>query len=209
MAGKSLEVTGKKTQKRTLMTRQKILKVAAKIIAAGGVHTLRMTDVAREAKIPVPLLSYHYPTQDALYLELIQGALEQLKVYSLQVLEKHPNDPVKALRAYIRTPIEVASNDAVFRSIWMYFYHLSASSPKFAEANMLIRVVGRERILGLVSLIHEKQGNKKHQMNLTELAFCIQGIMTGFVIMAVTEPNANYELIADRAVKACMSLLEL
>lgn len=209
MAGKSLEVSGKKTQKRTLMTRQKILKVAAKIIAAGGVHTLRMTDVAREAKIPVPLLSYHYPTQDALYLELIQGALEQLKVHSVQALEKYPNDPVKALRGYIRAPMEVASKDPVFRSIWMYFYHLSASSPKFEEANMLIRVVGRERILGLVSLIHEKHGNKKHQMNLTELAFCIQGIMTGFVIMAATEPNSNYDLIADRAVKACMSLLEL
>lgn len=208
MPAKGRDIGVKKTQARTLMTRQKILKVAAKIIADGGAHTLRMTDIAREAKIPVPLLSYHYPTQDALYLELIQGALEQLKVYSIQALEKYPNDPLKALKGYIRAPMEVASKDAVFRSIWMYFYHLSASSKKFEETNAVIRVVGRERILGLVSLIHEKHGNKKHQMNLLETAYAIQGIMTGYVIMAATEPNSNYDLIADRAVKACLVLLE-
>lgn len=209
MPAKGREMGVKKIQERTLVTRQKILKVAAKIIADGGVHTMRMTDVARQAKIPVPLLSYHYPTQDALYLELVQQVVEQLKIHSVAALEKYPHDPVKALKGYIRAPLEVAAKDSVFRSIWMYFYHLAASSPKFEEANQLIRVVGRERILGLVSLIHEKHGNKKHQLSLTELAFSIQAIMTGFVIMAVTEPNPNYEAMADRAVKACFVLLEI
>lgn len=209
MPAKGRELSVKKTQVRTLVTRQKILKVAARIIADGGVHTLRMTNVARQAKIPVPLLSYHYPTQDSLYLELISQAVEQLKVHSVAALEKYPHDPLKALKGYIRAPLEVAAKDPVFRSIWMYFYHLAASSPKFEEANQLIRVVGRERILGLVSLIFEKHGTKKHQLSLTELAYSIQGIMTGFVIMAVTEPNPNYEALADRAVKASFVLLEI
>lgn len=198
----------KKTQARTLMTRQKILKVVAKRIAVGGVHTLRMTDIAREAKIPVPLLSYHYPTQDALYLELIQNALEQLKVASIAALEKYPSDPIKALKSYIRAPFEVCEKDPVFRSIWTYLYHLSASSEKFEEANSLIRVVGRERILGLVSLIHEKQGHKKYALSLTETVYSLQAIITGFAVMAMTEPDSDYNAIAERAVKACFAVVD-
>lgn len=203
-----------RVQKRGLKTRERLLTVAVKCLVKEGIHALRYAHIAKQAKIPQALMGYHFPTMESLLLAVIQVELEKLKVASIESVERLAHQPKRALAAYIRTPFELALMDIEFRAVWTAFYHLCTIDPTFADINLSIRKLGRERILNLVTMVLATEGRLVGEENtsrahLVELAASVQAVITGFIMVTATESNADYKKMADLAVTNVFRILEV
>jgi AcrR family transcriptional regulator len=200
-------------QERGTQTRRRLLEITAQTIADEGIHNLRFAHIAKAAQIPQALLGYHFPTMETLLVEVVQLELEKLKSLSVSLVEKNAEQPKKALAAYIRAPFELAKVDPSFRAVFTAFYHLSSVTPAFAEMGLIIRKVGRERIMNLITMVMATEGQlaikTMSRDRLLELATAVQGIITGHAQMAVSEKNADYQIFSDLAVETSMTILGL
>src|SRR5262245_59847542 len=128
--------------------KEAIVKAAIECFAKNGVAQTTMSQIAEKAKVDQPLIYYHFPTSQALHVEVFQFALESLKEESLKALEsKKQMFSLEALLRYARAPFVWAKKEPELTSIWMYFYYLASFDPTFRDMNQKIRQMGRERIL--------------------------------------------------------------
>ena len=61
----------------TATTRGRILDAAERLFAAGGFDATTTREIAREAGVPLGLMSYHFGTKDDLYAEVVGRRAEQ------------------------------------------------------------------------------------------------------------------------------------
>lgn len=201
-------------QQRGLKTRDRLLKIAARCLVDEGIHALRFSHIAKQAKIPQALIGYHFPTTELLLMAVIQAEIEKLKAASVESVERWVNQPKKALAEYIRAPFRMAEDDLEFRAVWTALYHLCTVTPAFADLNHEVRKVGRERILNLITMVFATEGRfidepKLSREQLVGLALTVQAVITGHILMTVTEPNSDYDKMAERAVKTCFEILKI
>jgi len=206
--------TKRMPQVRSVNTRQKILKMAAKVIATEGMPGLRYSHVAKLANVPQALMGYHFPNLESLLIDVIAQELEKLKTLSTEGVERNAQHPKKALEAYIRSPFDLAERDIEFRAVFTGFYHIASVSPTFSELNSSIRKVGRDRILNLVTMVLATEGYLLGQKllsreNLIEMATIVQGLMTGLCAMASSEAGNKFSDFANSAVTASFKVLGL
>ena len=194
-----------KPQKRGLKTRERLMAVAVKCLVKEGIHGLRYSHIAKQAKIPQALMGYHFPNMESLLMAVIQLELEKLKVASTDAVERNASQPKRALAAYIRTPFDLALVDIEFRAVWTAFYHLCTIEPTFANLNLGIRKLGRERILNLITIVLATEGllvgeENTSRARLIDLAASVQAVITGFIVVTATESNADYRKMSDLAI---------
>lgn len=200
---------------RGAQTRQKVLNTTRELLATEGIHNLRFAHIAKKAKVPQALMGYHFPTYEALLIEVVIIELEKLKVFTVDRVEQNSTHPKKALAAYIRAPFEMAVIDKTARAVWTAFYHLATISPEFAELNLAIRKTGLERILNLVTMTiaTEKVATNSQQLfnhaQLLGLARAVHGLITGLLVIATTEANQNIDELREVAVQSCFQLLNI
>lgn len=85
-------------QRRKEKTRQELLAAAKTVLAAKGYHNTKVADIAAAADIGVGTFYLHYPTKDALFLELVEETARALKTEIEQARAKvdHVTDKVHA-----------------------------------------------------------------------------------------------------------------
>ena len=189
-------------------TREFLLDTAARALMEHGIHGLRYSQIAKMAEVPQPLMGYHFPTLESLMIELVQRQIIKLREVSTRATENYPQEPKRALEAYIRAPFELAAKDQEFRTIWMAFYHLSTFNNEFSEINRQVRNFGRERIRTLVTMTLAFEHRLPEKIKeLEKLTLTVQGIITGLAIMAGTEAGGNFKNNADLAVQGCFEIL--
>ncbi len=190
--------------------KQKIVQAAIKCFIKSGVAQTRMNDIALEAGVDQPLIHYYFPNIDALYSDVINHVLEDLKAYSLRAVDKGESDPIKVLSSYILGPFEWGKKKPGYVSLWVYFYYLSSYQASFNQLDSTIREVGRSRISVMIySGIEKGVFKKPTSMSVSELALAIQGIITGNGIIACTEKGTAWTVAGDNAVKASLALLQV
>jgi AcrR family transcriptional regulator len=197
-------------QERGKKTRELLLLAAIKSLAESNIFGLRYSQISKIAKVPQPLLDYHFPSVEALLTEMVAHELEKLKVLSLEAIQKHMTKPRKALEAYIRAPLELAAKDSGFRAVWSCYYHLTTVHKHFSDYNRTVRRIGNERIVALLIAILHHEGKAKYATKtklLSEVATTIQGIITGYGFMGGTETGGDLSEMADLAVKASAQIL--
>ena len=90
-------------QQRSRETQEKILSAAFKAFAESGYDGVSVNKIAERAGVPQPLLVYHFPSKDALWVASIDGALDQFMKRLLQELEAKSNlDPATRLSLIFR-----------------------------------------------------------------------------------------------------------
>lgn len=194
--------------KSKLNTHQFLLQTAAKSLVQNGVHGLRYSQIAKMADVPQPLMGYHFPTHDALMMEMIQVEVEKLRHLSTESIEKHSDSPAQALRAYIQTPFLLCKKDAQFRAVWTAFLHLTTVNRSFAELNRQLQSFGKERIRNLITLTLAMERKLPDSMaQLDSWSTAVQGVVTGMTIMVGTVPEGDFEEMAEQAVHAAMAIL--
>lgn len=86
----------------TERTRRAILDATASLLVQRGAG-VTLNDVAREAGISKGGLLHHFPSRDALFLEVLRDTQEKLRSNVNANLDLSENSPGKLLRAYVRT----------------------------------------------------------------------------------------------------------
>jgi AcrR family transcriptional regulator len=109
---------GDRTQRRREQTARQLLESARTVLAAKGYHGTKIVDIARAAHVGVGTFYLYYPTKEALFLELVEDAVAQLKT-QLDTVRATVADPVLQARTRTLTFFRFASdNRELFRIVF-------------------------------------------------------------------------------------------
>ena len=109
---------GERAQQRRAQTAAQLLEAARKVLAAKGYHGTKIVDIARAARVGVGTFYLYYPTKEALFLELVEDAVVQLKA-QLDTVRASVSDPLEQARTHTLTFFRFASdNRELFRIVF-------------------------------------------------------------------------------------------
>lgn len=190
--------------------KDRIVMSALACFSEHGVGSTKLGQIAKHAKVDQPLLNYHFSSFEDLLSAVVEVTEKDLIATSVKAIESAKNTPTAQLEAYIRAPLLWAQKKPDYFTFWMYFYHLATHNPRFAQINEAGADGGRERIRmmiyhGLEDGVFHLPKNKK----AIDVAAEIQGIITGFTIMAGVEHQRKISYWSDLAVHSCFVLLGL
>jgi AcrR family transcriptional regulator len=107
-----------RSQRRREQTARQLLDAARNVLAARGYHATKIVDIARAAQVGVGTFYLYYPTKEALFLELVEDAVAQLKT-QLDDVRASVLDPVEQARTRTLTFFRFASdNRELFRIVF-------------------------------------------------------------------------------------------
>lgn len=188
--------------------REKILDAAVAIFKKDGPLGIKFKTIAEEAGIDPPLMHYYFKNLDELHFEVIQRILAALKKAALQ--SSVPNEkkltPLESLEYYTASYFDFAEQQPELVRFWIYFYSLACADERYQALNTAIRKEGRERIRTMLYQGIEAGEFKLHPgMKADEVALHIQGLISGNVIMAISEKGLlswkEYQQATVRAVR--------
>ena len=105
-------------QKRRERTARELLEAARSVLAAKGYHGTKVVDIAQVAGVGVGTFYLHYPTKEAIFLELVEDTVRRLKA-ELDAVQAVAPDPVEAARAGTETFFRFAQqNRELFRIVF-------------------------------------------------------------------------------------------
>lgn len=204
----------KKNLKKGPSTRERIVVSALDCFISEGVLGTNISTIAKRLGIPHPLVLYHYPTLQGLYLDMVLFVVEDIKDATLRALLKNPKDPKDpknpkdALCAYVRAPFQWAQKNRGKFSVLLFFYYQASFSKPFMDLNTQLRQTGRERIS---TLLYEGIAKGKYpkikSSQVEHLALEIQSLITGGTILSGTEHGLSRNQIMELTVARVMSLL--
>lgn len=112
------EQVGDRAQQRRAQTARQLLDAARTVLATKGYHGTKIVDIARAARVGVGTFYLYYPTKEALFLELVEDAVAQLKL-QLDVVRASVTNPVEQARTRTATFFRFASdNRELFRIVF-------------------------------------------------------------------------------------------
>jgi AcrR family transcriptional regulator len=109
---------GDRLQRRREQTARQLLDAARTVLASKGYHATKIVDIARAAHVGVGTFYLYYPTKEALFLELVEDAVAQLKT-QIDGVRESVTDPVEQARTRTLTFFRFASdNRELFRIVF-------------------------------------------------------------------------------------------
>lgn len=109
---------GDRLQRRREQTARQLLDAARSVLAAKGYHATKIVDIARAAQVGVGTFYLYYPTKEALFLELVEDAVAQLKA-QLDRVRASVSDPLEQARTRTLTFFRFAGdNRELFRIVF-------------------------------------------------------------------------------------------
>lgn len=173
---------------RTEKNRKKILKAAYELMCKKGVAQTSINEVAKKSKTSHPLVTYHFPNIDQLYVGVLKEVLEEMREVTIKAVEVNAASPSKMLKDYCEVLFHWAVEHEDKIKLFMYFYYLASVDSQFREMNDSIRKIGRERVENiLVKGMAFGDFQKRSPEQTRALATFIQGVVTGNLLMAVSE----------------------
>jgi AcrR family transcriptional regulator len=179
-------------------SRQKILKAAYDIMCKKGVAQTSIMDVAKKSKTSHPHVTYHFADIDQLYVGVIHQILEEMRDETQAAMDRKHANSHQVLKAYCEVLFHWAKRNEEKLKLFVYFYYLASLDSKFTSLNNEIRKVGRERVETILAKgIAFGEFQKRSAAEVKALATFIQGIVTGNLIMAVSEDTLSLDEAAQ------------
>lgn len=104
--------------KRGQETRQKLIDVAAKIIAEHGVKAFTLDRVSREANTSKGGLLYHFPSKEALLQAMIDDGLARYTECMMAHVASEPEGPGRMTRAYLKASFELVGFHSLAQGVF-------------------------------------------------------------------------------------------
>jgi AcrR family transcriptional regulator len=178
-------MTVKRSKERT---QRQICEAALACYAEYGATRATLAEIAKRAKVPPPLIHYHFPTPTSLFQGVLDLILADLRSAVTAPLTQKTSSPAALLEDYITSYFGWIRRKPDLFAVWLHFYYVAAVDPRFRELNTRIRLTGRERI---ASILYRGLETKKFRLprgvDVPAAALEIQSYITGGCIMAVTE----------------------
>jgi AcrR family transcriptional regulator len=186
--------------------RQKIVQAAVQLFAEKGAPFSKLSDVAKLAGVPAPLIHYYYATVEDLHFDVIQFAI--LSITQVSAESSKAKTVQQSVREYVRAPFQWVDQNPGLASIIVYFYYLASCNPRFNQLNTMARSRGRERIEMMIyrgrdaGEFHLKPGK-----STADAAYEIQAIISGYSLQYTTE--ARQKSLEDYLDRACESIFSI
>jgi len=168
--------------------RETILAAARKVFATKGLGATRVTNIAAEARISQGLVYHYFPTKEALFTEIVEGALREFAKLAEEARRAHGSAWVRLERLCERMLAGVIEAPDYPLVILQAF----TSDAVPAEARAAVERYGRQSMRHMVGLIHAGQlegtvvAGEPVELALAFSA-CIQGIAMSRLQMRGTE----------------------
>jgi AcrR family transcriptional regulator len=101
----------RKTFEEAQQTRRRIIQIAIQHCKQRGYEGLSLVEVAQEAQVTRGAIYHHFPSKQALFLEMVEQLLGSMGSAILESAEKAP-DTWQSLLAGCRTFLKVSQNEA-------------------------------------------------------------------------------------------------
>jgi AcrR family transcriptional regulator len=169
-----------------------IIAASVDIFMENGAAFTKLSEVAKRAKVPAPLIHYYFKDIEDLHYETILMAYENLKASALKTLALYKDDSLLFMKEYIKGLILWPILNPGYFSIWLYFYYMASYSEKFRALDTQIRTTGRDRIALMIyegmerGTFHLLPGASAH-----DIAHEVQAILTGQFVLYSTETKTR------------------
>ncbi len=164
-----------------------ILDAARKVFARNGLAATRIRDIAGEAGISQGLLYHYFPDKEALFAELVQGALRETAALTAAALRS----PGSAWQRLERLCAQLLAGVVEYPDDLLVTLQAFTSEAVPEQARTAIEEYGRPSLQDIVALIRDGQAQGEVvDGNPLELALaftaCIQGVALNRLQMGAT-----------------------
>lgn len=141
-----------------LSTKDKILYTTLKILKKEGIENITTRKVAKEAKVNIALINYHFGSKDNLINEAIKIIMLELQKL-LDTLDKKEIEPKKRLKLFLSEYVEIAGeNSSIIRKGISDYGRLFQSQ---IEMVTFIKQMGLGKIKSVIKEITDIEDEKK------------------------------------------------
>lgn len=163
-------------------TKIKILKAAIECINKIGIERSTFEAIGRELGIGKAHVAYHFKKKD----QLVLATIEYIALNARGYVDKHLQncmDPSTLILCYVEAHKHWMSQFKTHASLYTLFFHYCIFNPTYREMNERIRLIGKERILTMLKLIHPQAKDHK---DLPFIANSIQQFILAACMDSVT-----------------------
>jgi len=138
MASESPERTPRKTQQRSLRTKQKLLDAALEAFSESGFKGTSTRDIAARAGVHHPLITYHFSNKDRLWRSAVKYVFRDFVVELQRAQQNHAGDCPKArFSAMIRIYVHYAARHPALHKIVLQESSYPSDRLKWLSDNFL------------------------------------------------------------------------
>lgn len=175
-------------------TRAIIIKAAFELMSKNGVAATSIQDIAKRSKTSHPLVTYHFKTIDDVYFGVVQQIIEETRIAAAEAIRRPHEKQIDVLRAYSDAYFIWGKKNTSKLSLWMYFNFLCSFKEEYLKFGDEIRKIGRERITSILTRgIALDEFPRMSSQDIDDLSFAIQGLLTGNLVMTVSETHFPLE----------------
>jgi len=198
-------------QPRSRRTRERILKVAWKLVDLHGFEATSMAEVAREAGIGTGTLYHHYPDKRALLLDLIDewGAqLAQARIEDLQAEVSLEEDPRGALSYILHSVHERLQNEDHW--LWPVIFHMLGRDEGVRRRYANLQRAGAERLTALIE-VAQRRGVLRRKPDPATAAYLLLNaieLLTAHVLVVKSPFVSHAGVLEELTDMICRYLVE-
>lgn len=186
-----------------------ILESAVRLFAKNGVGGTSLVDIAKAAKVPPPLVSYHFPSKDLLLSEVANYVVEDLREFSIKAMLVRKKGVMDRLLGYAVAPILWSQKNPDFASVFLYFYHAASVNEQLRLQNDQVRDAGRKRIaLILYEGVEKRELKIPLNRSVEDMAQIVQALITGQSLIGLTENQMGLNVCRRNLESAIRILFE-
>lgn len=131
-----------------VVRRRQLLEAAYDVMAERGVEATRISDIARRAGVAASLVTYYYPSQEDLHLEVTRFAIDRFFTDRAAAMARVA-DPLERLELAITWTLPDSNDDGDWR-ILLQFWHRAIYRPSLQTVATMFQTRARGMYVALI-----------------------------------------------------------
>ena len=177
--------------------RLSIIEECIRLIARHGISGVNFENLARSLEVRRSHIAYYFKTQEELIMKVVRfvSSFAQEQTVHLSRASEDPYDRIYAINA---ANFRWAKENPAHAKVLISFFAASTSNKKYRKLNSELRIIGLQRIHGLLKLAKHKGSNEE----LMAISKNIHSLTAGILIDAIaTDMDLPYERIAKTGIE--------
>jgi AcrR family transcriptional regulator len=188
--------------------RERILRAATRLFEKQGMGHTRMSEIAKAAKVENALLRYHFPTLDAIYVEVFEQVIAERLEFIQARMKDAGDDPLALLKAYVTGYAHWVQERPMNGATSIYYYYLAMVREEYLKLHDERREIARQRISNLIyRALEAGRIPAPRGADVADLAYQVQAVVLGGAVAALTEGKIEAEVSARRAWRSVAAIL--
>jgi AcrR family transcriptional regulator len=182
-----------------------LLEAAITCYAKKGFEAVTMEMIAREAGVTRTLLLHYFEDGSEIRELAIKYIRLMMQKIAIDFMESETTASGK-LEKYVEACFFWSKNFRTHALVWLAFLHRCSGDKKLRELNTLASSVGADRIVSLIQLGQAQKVFPLREGGLEHAAKTIQALITGALIVSVSENLEDDKLAAEQTRQLCLQM---